>query len=73
MQNSTVEYQQQQKIIQYLTLISTSEGHNFFYSLHLLLQITHSGPNMWIVNHFPWWSFGLEQCVCVDIKEGLII
>jgi len=32
--------------------------------------ITHSGPNMWIVNHFPWWSFGLEQCVCVDIKEG---
>ena len=28
----------------------------FFHSLHLLLQITHSGPNMWIVNHFPWWS-----------------
>ena len=25
---------------------------------------------MWIINHFPWWSLGLEQCVCVDIKEG---
>ena len=25
---------------------------------------------MWIINHFPWWSFGLEQCVCVDIKEA---
>ena len=25
---------------------------------------------MWIVNHFPWWAVGLEQCVCVDIKEG---
>ena len=34
------------------------------------LQILHTGPNMWIINHFPWWSFGLEQCVCVDIKEG---
>jgi len=33
-------------------------------------EILHTGPNMWIINHFPWWSFGLEQCVCVDIKEG---
>jgi len=32
--------------------------------------ILHQGPSMWIVNHFPWWSLGLEQCVCVDIKEG---
>ena len=34
------------------------------------VQILHTGPNMWIVNHFPWWAIGLEQCVCVDIKEG---
>ena len=25
---------------------------------------------MWIINHFPWWSFGLEQCVCVEPKEA---
>ncbi len=25
---------------------------------------------MWIVNHFPWWTFGIYQCVCVPIREG---
>ena len=30
----------------------------------------HQGPNMWIVNRFPWWSLGIQQCVCVDIKEN---
>ena len=25
---------------------------------------------MWIVNHFPWYAFGVHQCVCVAIREG---
>ena len=25
---------------------------------------------MWIVNHFPIWALGQEQCVCVKIREG---
>ena len=25
---------------------------------------------MWIVNHFPFWALGQEQCVCVKIREG---
>jgi len=32
--------------------------------------ILHQGPNMWIVNHFPIWALGQEQCVCVKIREG---
>ena len=35
-----------------------------------VLKVVHTGPNMWIVNHFPWWALGIEQCVCVEIKEG---
>ena len=33
-------------------------------------KITHQGPNMWIVNHFPFWAVGQEQCVCVKIRQG---
>lgn len=30
----------------------------------------HQGDNFWIINHLPWWSFGVTQCVCVNIREG---
>lgn len=32
--------------------------------------VLHQGPNMWIVNRYPWWAGGLDQCVCVAIREG---
>lgn len=32
--------------------------------------VLHQGDNFWIVNSLPWWSLGVHQCACVNIREG---
>ena len=36
----------------------------------ILPQILQIGPNIWIVNEFPWWPLNLDQCICVNIKQS---
>lgn len=33
-------------------------------------MIIHQGVNMWIVNHMPWYAFGVHQCICTTVKQA---
>jgi hypothetical protein len=32
--------------------------------------VLHEGPNFWIVNTFPWYTLGTQQCVCTEVYQG---
>ena len=32
--------------------------------------VLHQGPNMWIINKFPWYAAGVHQCICTQPREG---
>lgn len=33
-------------------------------------ELVHRGPNLWIVNKFPWYLGGITQCICASAHEG---
>ena len=32
--------------------------------------VFHSGDNLWIVNHLPWYAAGVHQCICTKVHQG---
>jgi hypothetical protein len=33
-------------------------------------EILHKDTDFWILNKFPWYALGVEQCICSKVREG---